>query len=238
MSTSLPKFLVVQALSLSNFRLLLEADTISAVILRYYVSVMKKLLVNILIVLLCGSVAFAAGRDPQRGYRGFVESENFLFPDLGFLAGGGGDSDFWTGVSTTHGYQFNRWLFVGAGMSCVWLLNDNDYYSEKLKIKYLPLFADVRTDLRFGRFTPFVDLRMGCNLLRHGAFSGALTLGYRFNWGRRMAINLALGVNLRGERSEEFQSGWNPDEGMWARPTGRYRTGYDAKPVLRLGVEF
>lgn len=199
---------------------------------------MKKVFAVILLLLLCVSQAGAEGRDPQRGYRGFVDSENFIFPDLGFLAGGGGDSDFWTGFSTVHGYQLNPQLFVGGGMSFVWMLNDQDDREDKGRLMYMPLFADVRTDLRFGRFTPFADLRMGCNLLRHGAFSGALTVGYRFNWGRRVAINLALGVNLRGIRHEDYDSGWNDEVGLWSRPTGHYSTGYEVKPVIRLGIEF
>lgn len=198
---------------------------------------MKKTIIVLLLILVC-SLTEVMGRNPERGYRGFVESESLFVPNLGFLAGDGGGSDFWTGFSTTHGYQINRYLFVGAGMSCLWVFNDIDYDTDKPKIKYMPIFADVRTDLRFGRFTPFVDLRMGYNLLRHGAFSGALTLGYRFDWGRRVALNLALGVNLRGQRDEYFESGWNPEEGLWSRPTGRYWTGYDAKPVLRVGIEF
>lgn len=197
---------------------------------------MKRFTVLLAVAVLVVTAAY--GRAPQKGYRGFVESESFIFPNLGFLAGDGGGSDFWTGISTVHGYQFHPHLFVGAGMSCVWMLNDNDYSSEKAKVKYLPLFADIRTDLRFGRFTPFSDLRMGCNLLRHGSFSGSLTVGYRFAWGRRMALNLALGVNLRGFRSEIVDSGWNEEEGMWNRPTGRYRAGNDVMPVLRLGIEF
>lgn len=197
---------------------------------------MKRFTVLLAVAVLVVTAAY--GRAPQKGYRGFVESESFIFPNLGFLAGDGGGSDFWTGISTVHGYQFHPHLFVGAGMSCVWMLNDNDYSSEKAKVKYLPLFADIRTDLRFGRFTPFSDLRMGCNLLRHGSFSGSLTVGYRFDWGRRVALNLALGVNLRGFRSEIVDSGWNEEEGMWNRPTGRYHTGYDAMPVLRFGIEF
>lgn len=198
---------------------------------------MRKTIIVLFLILAC-SLTEVVGRNPERGYRGFVESESLFVPNLGFLVGGGGESDFWTGFSTTHGYQINPHLFVGAGMSCLWVFNDIDYHTDTPKIKYLPLFADVRTDLRFDRFTPFADLRMGYNLLRHGAFSGALTLGYRFDWGRRVALNLALGVNLRGQRYEDFESGWNSEEGAWSRPTGRYRTGYDAKPVLRLGIEF
>lgn len=199
---------------------------------------MRKTFITILLALLSALAASARPGDPQRGYRGFIESESLLFPDLGFLAGGGGSSDFWTGFSTVHGYQITPRLFVGAGISCIWMLNDSDYGSDDSGVKYLPLFADIRTDLRFGRFTPFADLRMGCNLLRHGTFSGALTLGYRFSWGRRVAINLAMGVNLRGYRHEDIASGWDSDEGMWQRPTGRYVSAYDVKPVIRLGLEF
>lgn len=199
---------------------------------------MKKTIIIVLIVMLGVVRMHAEGRDPQRGYRGFVESENLIFPNIGFIFGDGGDSDFWTGVSTVHGYQLNSRLFVGAGMSCLWQLSDIDYSVDNGKLKYLPLFADVRTDLRFGRFTPFADLRMGCNLLRHGSFSGALTLGYRFNWGRRVALNLALGVNMIGRRYEDIQSGWDDETGWWELPTGNYRTGYCVRPVLRFGIEF
>lgn len=193
----------------------------------------------IVIMLLSGCVwANAGGRDPQKGYRGFVESESFFVPNFAFIFGDGGSSDFWSGMSTVHGYQLNPHLFIGAGMSCVWMFNDADDMSEGTEIKYLPLFADVRTDWRFGRFTPFADLRIGWNLLRHGSFSGALTIGYRFNWGRRVSLNLALGVNMRGYRCEEYQSGWLPDSGPWVRPTGTFRTAYDVMPVLRVGIDF
>lgn len=100
------------------------------------------------------------------------------------------------------------------------------------------MFANVRTDLCFGRFTPFIDMRMGCNMLRQGAFSGALTIGYRFDWGRRIALNIGAGVNMCGKRYKSYESGWDEWEGAWSRPTGHYRTGYDVKPVLRLGIEF
>lgn len=199
--------------------------------------VMRKVFAILLLMFVCSGFVIR-GELPERGYRGFVESENFFFPDLGFLVGGGGDSDFWTGFSTTHGYQFGPHIFVGLGMSCLWMLNDNDYNNDAPKVEYLPLFADIRSDMCFGRFTPFVDLRMGCNLLRHGAFSSALALGYRFDWGRRFALNLAMGLNLRGRRYEDYDSGWNSETGQWSKPNGRYRTGYDAKPVLRLGIEF
>lgn len=199
---------------------------------------MKKLIILICGLLIC-AVASAQMLDPQRGYRGFVESESYFFPDLSFMSGeGGGSSDFWTGVSTSHGYQLNPHLYVGAGMSCVWILSDRDNYHSTAKVKYLPLYANLRTDLRFGEFTPFADLRMGWNMLHNGSFSGALTLGYRINWGKPVSLNIAIGVNMRGYREKDYDSGWNEEEGPWSRPNGKYRTGNDVLPTIRLGVEF
>ncbi len=197
---------------------------------------MKQFVLTLLLSFL--SLFSLQANDLERGYRGFVESESFFFPDIGFLGGHPGSSDFWTGVSTTHGYQFNPHLFVGGGMSCIWLLNDKDYRTDKPKVMYLPLFADVRTDLRFGRFTPFFDFRVGYNLLHKGFFSGALTVGYRFSWGRRVALNLALGANFRGIRNEGFIEGWDEETGPWLYPTGKDMIGCDVKPVVRLGIEF
>lgn len=199
---------------------------------------MKKTLIIIALVLLSSLAAFPAGRDPQHGYRGFAEVECVIMPDLGFLVGSGGDSDVGLGLSTVHGYQFNPHLFVGGGIGFMLELSSMDHKLDFPQLVYLPLFVDVRTDLRFRRFTPFADLRLGWNLVEKGFLSGALTLGYRFNWGRKVALNLALGVNLRGERYEGYDSGWNEVKGPWSRPNGQTLIGWDAKPLIRLGVEF
>lgn len=53
---------------------------------------------------------------PTQGYRGFVDSSNYLDLNFGFLVGDGGSSRIYTGGSSTHGYQFNNWLFVGGGV--------------------------------------------------------------------------------------------------------------------------
>ena len=78
-------------------------------------------------------------------------------------------------------------------MSCVWMLNDNDCSSEKAEVKYLPLFADIRTDLRFGCFTPFADLRMGCNLLPARFVFGLFDRGLPFLTGDAVWPQSCLG---------------------------------------------
>lgn len=53
-----------------------------------------------------------------------------------------------------------------------------------------------------------------------------------------LAASARPGDPQRGYRHEDIASGWDPDEGMWQRPTGRYVSAYDVKPVIRLGLEF
>ena len=44
---------------------------------------MKRFTVLLAVAVLVVTAAY--GRAPQKGYRGFVESESFIFPNLGFL---------------------------------------------------------------------------------------------------------------------------------------------------------
>lgn len=84
-----------------------------------------------------------------RGYRGFVDSSNFLDINIGFIAGNPGDSHVCTGFTTSHGYQFNRWLYVGGGTGFIYNLNWKSpvlgYHNDKSRY-VIPIFAEVRLD--------------------------------------------------------------------------------------------
>lgn len=169
--------------------------------------------------------AFCAGaRQPEQGYRGFVESSNsvrrerygIIVPDFSYK-----ETEFRTGLSTSHGYQFNPWLFVGAGVE----------YQRAIEqgTDYLAPFAHVRTDQLFGRFSPFASLRLGYNLTNDGGIYFSPEIGYRFNWGRKVGLNVGAGLTLEGYKLYMFDAAIAPDG---------YLTAYKAWTERRCHVYF
>ena len=161
------------------------------------------------IIMLAAALA-TFGRQPERGYRGFIDwsnsyrtTENFTgYPRI---------SSYYTGISTSHGYQFNPLLFIGAGL-------DFEHCS-KIDSNILALYAQGRTDFKFGRFTPFADVRLGYNFVTGGGVYFSPSIGYRFNWGRKVGVNVAVGYTLQGYTSDiyevlEYDQGGSPS-GWW-----------------------
>lgn len=143
-------------------------------------------------------VLAAGAREPQRGYRGFVDWDNSIGPiDYLDRAGVGGpghdrDTQWFSGLSTSHGYQINNHVFVGAGA----MISGAVFTSAMI-----PVFAQVRYDYERGKFRPFADLRAGYNLGDGDEGGGVYlspTVGYRCNWGRKANFNIGLGLTLRG----------------------------------------
>lgn len=187
---------------------------------------MKKLSLSIIGVIFL-SLTLSA-RQPSRGYRGFID---FAWSTFSESIG-----DDWKvtanhyGLSTVHGYQIIPELFVGAGFE----LANNATASSV----YLPVFADVRTDLKFGRFTPFADMRVGWAVCSDGGFRLQPMVGYRFNWGRKVGINLAVGMTLQCYKTYDYSdSGWIDPDGYQHQA---YRVGHRALAgfTLRLGFDF
>lgn len=144
----------------------------------------------ILLILLLSSVNyFAEARQPQRGYRGFIEWSNLAgrervwthLPASGY---------WFTGVSTTHGYQINPVFFAGVGLEV-----DRNNTLERWVV---PLFAEGRADLKFGNLTPFASVRAGVNVGEGVGAYFSPSVGYRFNFGRKFGVNIAAGYTLAG----------------------------------------
>lgn len=155
---------------------------------------MKK---NILIIMILFSFLPALAREPQRGYRGFLEWDNSFGSKPYFEHASGQDkNDFqWiAGISTTHGFQFNRHVFLGAGVMLA-------YGFPSLECT-LPVFLDFRYDYSFNKFRPFGDLRLGYNFTDGGGIYFSPTIGHRFNWGRKFGVNIGAGITLR-QRSKD-----------------------------------
>ena len=152
---------------------------------------MKKSFIIILTIIaatICGEA-----RQPREGYRGFFDLNFSTRTDNSLYFGG---INFYTerctsyfgGVSTTHGYQINSHVFAGVGISMEY--NPDDWYW------IIPVYADCRYDMQFGKFTPYADARLGVNLSDGIGLYFSPMVGYRFNWGRKVGLNLGMGLTL------------------------------------------
>lgn len=166
---------------------------------------MKKTTLIIMMIMVCVA---AYAREPQRGYRGFIEWDNSFGKAEWFSNADGEDKHedvLFIGLSTSHGYQINNHAFVGAGVMV----------SLGFPCMMLPVFADFRYDAAFGKFTPYADARVGYSISDGGSFYFSPTVGYRFNWGRKANFNLGIGLTLCGQTDEYHSvSGNQYDETM------------------------
>lgn len=168
---------------------------------------MKRILIVFTVLAFSGILH---ARQPQRGYRGFLDwSSSYRTESFGYWMSDNNirtyrDGTFYTGVSTSHGYQINPMFFVGAGFGMERCSKRDNWL--------VPLFAEGRVDLQLGRLTPFGDVRLGANLSEGGGIYFSPTIGYRFNWGRKVGVNLGLGLTLSGYTAEHYE-GWfdSPD---------------------------
>ena len=158
------------------------------------------------ILLVLAIIAFihaAEARQPKRGYRGFLEwsnsvrSDKFGVMDLYGNINMERQGSFYTGFTTSHGYQINPMFFVGAGLGMERCGNLDNWVA--------PIFLQGRIDLKLGKFTPFGDIRLGANVAEGAGNYISPTIGYRFNWGRKMGVNLGAGLSLAGYRAEHYE---------------------------------
>lgn len=152
---------------------------------------------SITLLLLFIAIACVA-RQPEKGYRGFTDintslrSSTFLTTPTASYS----EMQSYVGFSTTHGYQFNQYVFFGGGLDVE--------YNVDYDMWMVPLFINMRTDLCFGVFTPYIDARLGYNLTEGSGIYFSPTIGYRFNWGRKVAINLGAGISLYNYKYEFY----------------------------------
>ncbi len=179
------------------------------------------------IAVLLSSLTVSA-KQPQRGYRGFVEWSNDYRTERfdGYL---NREGMFFTGVTTSHGYQINPTFFVGAGIGMERCTKLDDWVA--------PVFVQGRADLLFGKFTPFADMRLGYHLGQGGGVYFSPSVGYRFNWGRKVGLNLGLGMTLAGYKRELFEVTINPGEYFEMKYVG---SEHRARPYFsfRIGLDF
>jgi len=126
--------------------------------------------------------------DDMAGYRGFV--------DLGYTFGMGDYSNLGRlEVSTSHGYQFNPYFFLGGGVGY--------QYSEKIELSVIPFFADFRANFMRGKVVPFGGIKAGYAIGTTSEETEGLgfymnpSVGVKFVLQDNFAINIHMGYTLQ-----------------------------------------
>ncbi len=152
--------------------------------------------ITISAILMIAAAATCQARQPSAGYRGFIEWSNDLRSDKTWTYSNR-TTTFYTGMTTSHGYQINPIFFIGAGIGLE--------KCNKIDNWIAPIFVQGRADLKFGRFTPFADLRLGANMAEGVGIYFSPSIGYRINWGRKAGINIGAGLTLGGYKAEYYE---------------------------------
>lgn len=94
----------------------------------------------------------------------------------------------WVSVSTTHGYQFNDYFFLGGGLA-LGVCPEYDYW-------HLPVFAETRVNFLDRRVTPFFVYRIGSSFVNIEDISAyeMMMLGLRIALTEQSALNLSFGL--------------------------------------------
>lgn len=142
----------------------------------------------------------------QSGYHGFA--------DLGYTIGIADYTFNRFELSSTHGYQFNPYIFLGGGLG---LHIMSKYKTPNMDIPLdsrdfmidMPIYAETRITFIDGSISPFIAARGGYYLTHSGGLYINASVGCRFAIGINHAINVFLGYsseNLEFDTFKRFNS--------------------------------
>lgn len=191
---------------------------------------MKK--VFLLLALLSSVICSNAQNTAKNCYRGFV--------DAGYSVGIGDYNFGRFEVNTSHGYQINPYLFIGAGAGLHFMYSyktkDMDIPLDVRDSKVdIPVFANIRCNFLKKKVSPFVDVKGGTYVTNDGGLYVNASAGCRFSINEKQAINLSIGYateKLQFETFDRFISHTSMDY-------TKYNTLYDTEAItIKLGFEF
>lgn len=145
-------------------------------------------------------------RDTERewrlkGYRAFIDYGSWVnIKDTRVLA---------TAFSTTHGYQFNRHLFLGAGIGIENIsVADREYTILQNGIN-LPAFVAAKAYILRTRIAPYIDLRGGYTVLGIKGWNAAAAAGVDFCITPRLGLYANVGYSLMQLKDPEYRDSEN-----------------------------
>lgn len=130
-----------------------------------------------------------AGSGLVRGYRGFF--------DFGYSIGFENSFNRLE-FSTSHGYQFMPYLYAGLGIGM--------QYYHSLNAAEIPVYAYVRSEFLKHSVSPFLDLKIGCNVYADVGFYIAPSVGCRFAVGQKAGIGISLGYTMHNVKVSYYDA--------------------------------
>ncbi|WP_256337137.1 outer membrane beta-barrel protein [Bacteroides ovatus] len=165
-------------------------------------------------------------------YRGFVDAGY----DVGI-----GDYEFGRFViNTTHGYQFNPYIFLGAGTGFHFM---SEYKTKDLDIALdtreskvdIPVFANAHVNFTKRKVAPFVDGKAGTFVTNNGGMFWNISAGCRIATNEKQAVNISIGYAAEKLEFESFDR-FNSSHDM--SYTRKARVLNAECVTLRVGYEF
>ena len=160
-------------------------------------------------------------KEKGTGYRGFID-----------FGGGFGLVDYGGSIvslSTSHGYKFNPYFFLGCGASL-------DYHPYWLEI-YLPIYLESRVNFTKKAISPYMGAKIGYSVYNMNGAYVNISFGTSFKIKNNFAFNASIGYNLQMGDVEENYSYYNYYYGY-------YHSGFNLvqKPMsglfIKAGIEF
>lgn len=136
------------------------------------------------------------GKGLTAGYRGFV--------DLGYTLGTGDWGEDRIEFATSHGYQFNPYIYAGLGAGA-------HYYFDSDVVE-IPIFAHVRSEFLNNSILPFVDFKIGYTVYDATGFYMSPTVGCRFALGNKGGISIGLGYTMQKIEYYDYYYGYSGSE--------------------------
>lgn len=126
-----------------------------------------------------------------------------------------GDYDFGRfEVNTSHGYQFNPYFFLGAGIG-LHVMEEYSSGTPEVTMDYrnqqvdIPIYANLRCHLLNKRFSPLVDMKAGYFVTNNGGLYANISAGFRYALNSKMGLNFTVGYvheELKFECFKDFIS--------------------------------
>lgn len=131
-------------------------------------------------------------RGLKSGYRGFI--------DFGYTVGTGDYGEGRVEFATSHGYQFNHYLYAGVGAGV--------HYYHEADVVEIPIFAHVRSEFLDYFISPFFDFKVGYTVYDATGFYMTPSVGCRFAVGGRSGLSIGFGYTMqRIEYDDYYDSG-------------------------------